>query len=145
MKNVVLCLQNVQFCSSVVSDFLQSHRLQHARLPCPSPTPRAYSDSTSIKLVMPFNHLILWHPLLLLSSIFPSIRVFPKGSVFRIRWPKYCSFSFSISPFNDYSGQIFFRMDWLDLLEVQGVLKSLQHHSSKASILPCSTFYIVQL
>ena len=99
----------------------------------------------SIESVMPSNHLILCLTLLLLPSVFPSIRVFSNESVLAIRWPKYWSFSFSISPFNDYSGQIFFRMDWLDLLEVQGVLKSLQHHSSKASILPCSTFYIVQL
>ena len=90
----------------------------------------------SIKLVMPFNHLILCRPLLLLPSIFPSIRVFSNESILCIRWPKYGSFSFSISPFNEYSGLISFRMDWLDLLAVQGTLKSLlQHHSSKASIL----------
>ena len=90
----------------------------------------------SIESVMPCNHLILWHPLLLLPSIFPSIRVFSSESVFHIRWPKYWSFSFSISPFNEHSGLISFRMDWLDLLAVQGSLKSLlQHHSSKASIL----------
>ena len=95
---------------------------------------------------MPFNHLILCHPLLLLSSIFPSIRVFLNESVLHIRWPKYWSFSFSISPSNEYSGLISFRMDWLDLLAVQGTLKSLlQHHSSKASILLCSAFSIVQL
>ena len=97
----------------------------------------------SIESVMPSNHLVLCHPLLLLPSIFPSIRVF---SVLRIRWPKYWSFSFSISPFNEYSGLIFFRMDWLDLLAVQGILKSLlQHHSSKASILWHSSFFTVQL
>ena len=90
----------------------------------------------SIKSVMPSNHLILCHPLLLLPSIFPSIRVFSKESFLPIRWPKYWSFSFSISPSNEYSGPISFRMDWLDLLAVQGTLKSLlQHHSSKASIL----------
>ena len=100
----------------------------------------------SIRLVMPSNHLILCHPLLLLPSIFPRIRVFSNESVLHIRWPKYWSFSFSISPSNDYSGLISFRMDWLDLLEVQGTLKSLlQHHSSKASILRCSAFFIVQL
>ena len=94
---------------------------------------------------MPSNHLILCCPLLLLSSIFPSIRVFSSESV-RIRWPKYWSFSFNISPSNEHSGLISFRMDWLDLLAVQGTLKSLlQHHSSKASILWCSTFFIVQL
>ena len=95
---------------------------------------------------MPSNHLILYRPLLLLPSIFPSIRVFSNKSVLLIRWPKYWSFSFSISPFNEFSGLISFRIDWLDLLAVQGILKSLlQHHSSKASILQCSAFLIVQL
>ena len=95
---------------------------------------------------MPFNHLILCHLLLLLPSIFPSIRVFSNESALRMRWPKYWSFSFNISPSNEYSGLISFRMDWLDLLEVQGTLKSLlQHHSSKASVLLCSAFFIVQL
>ena len=95
---------------------------------------------------MPFNHLILCCPLLLLPSIFPSIRVFSNESVLHIRWPKYWSFSFNISPSNEYSGLISFRMDWLDLLAVQGTLKSLlQHHSSKASILWCSAFFTVQL
>ena len=99
-----------------------------------------------IELVMPFNYLILCHSLLLPSSFFPSIRVFSKESVFCIRWPKYWSFSFSINLSNEYSGLISFRMDWLDLLAVQGVLKSLlQHHSWKASILLCSVFFIVQL
>ena len=100
----------------------------------------------SIESVMPSNHLILCHPLLLLPSIFPSIRFFAKELVLCIRWPKYWSFSFSISPYNEYSGLISFRMDWLDLLAVQGTLRSLlQHHSSKASILRCSAFFIVQL
>ena len=100
----------------------------------------------SIESVMPSNHLILCCPLLLPPSIFPSIRVFSNQSVLRIRWPKYWSFSFSTSPSNEYSGLISFRMDWLDLLAVQGTLKSLlQHHSSKASILGCSAFFIVQL
>ena len=100
----------------------------------------------SIESVMPSNHLILCPPLLLLPSIFPSIRVFSSESALRIRWPKDWSFSFSISPSNGYSGLISFRMDWLDLLEVQGTLKSLlQHHSSKASILWRSAFFIVQL
>ena len=100
----------------------------------------------SIKLVMPSNHLILCHPLLLPPSIFPSITVFSNESVLHIRWPKYWSFSFSISPFNEYSGLISFRIDWLDFLAVQGTLKSLlQHHSSKASILQHSAFFIVQL
>ena len=101
--------------------------------------------SMSIESVMPSNHLILCCPLLLLSSIFPTIRVFSNESVLHIRWPKYWSFSFSISPSNEYSGLIFFRIDWLDLLAVQGTLKSLQHHSSKASILQCSAFFTVQL
>ena len=100
----------------------------------------------SIVLVMPSNHLILCHPLLLRPSIFPSIRVFSNESALHIRWPKYWSFSFSISPSNEHSGLISFRMDWMDLLAVQGTLKSLlQHHSSKASILWCSAFFIVQL
>ena len=100
----------------------------------------------SIELVMPSNHLILCHTLLLLPSIFPSIRVFSSESVLYIRWPKYWSFSFSISPSSEYSRLISFRMDWLDLLAVQGTLKSLlQHHSSKASIFQGSAFFIVQL
>ena len=100
----------------------------------------------SIELVMPFSHLILCSPLLLLPSIFPSIRVFSNESALHIRWLKYWSFSFNISPFNEHPGLISFRMDWLDLLAVQGTLKSLlQHHSSKASILQHSAFFIVQL
>ena len=100
----------------------------------------------SIDLVMLSNHLILYRPLLLLPSIVPSIRVFSNESVVCIRWPKYWSFSFSISPSNEYSGLISFRMDWLDLLAVQGTLKSLlQHHGSKASILQCSVFFMLQL
>ena len=100
----------------------------------------------STESVMPSNHLILYCPLLLPPSIFPSIRVFSKESVLRIRWPKYWSFGFSLSPSNGYSGLISFRMDWLDLLAVQGTLKSLlQYHSSKASVLLCSAFFIVQL
>ena len=100
----------------------------------------------SIESVMPSNHLILCHPLFLPPSVFPSISVFSNESVLCIRWPKYWSFSFRISPPNEYSGLISFRMDWLDLLAVQGILKShLQHHSSKASILWHSAFFIVQL
>ena len=100
----------------------------------------------SIKLVMPSNHFILCRPLLLLPSIFPSIRVFSNESVLCVRWPKYWSFSFSISSFNEYSGLISFRIDWLDLLAVKGTRKSLlQHHSSKASILQHSAFFMVQL
>src|SRR5574337_1545215 len=100
----------------------------------------------SIESVMPSNHLILYHPLLLLPSIFPSIRVFSNESTLRMRWPKYWSFNFNISPSKEYSGLISFSMDWLDLLAVQGTLKSLlQHHSSKSSILQCSDFFMVQL
>ena len=100
----------------------------------------------SIYLVMPSNHLILCRPFLLLPSIFPSIRVFSNESALHMRWPKYWSFSFSICPSNEHPGLISFRMDWLDLLAIQGTLKSiLQHHSSKTSILQCSAFFIVQL
>ena len=99
----------------------------------------------SIELVIPSNHLILCHPVLLPPSIFPSIRVFSNESALHIRWPKYWNFSFNISPSNEYPGLISFRMDWLDLLAVQGTLKSLHHHSSKVSILRCSAFFTVQL
>ena len=120
---------------------LRPHGLQHARPPCRSSIPRAYSNSP-IALMMPSNHLILSHPLLLLSSN----RVFSKESVLCIRWLKYWRFNFSISPSNEYSGLISFRIDWLDLPEVQETLKSLlQHHSSKTLLLPCSAFFIVQL
>ena len=106
-----------------MSNSLQPHGLQHSWLSCPSQTPRTFSNS--IELVMPSNHLILCHPLLLLPSIIPRKRVFSNESVVSIRWPKYCSFSSNISPSNEYSGLISFRMDWLDLLAVQGTLKSL--------------------
>ena len=107
---------------------------------------RSLPKLMSIELVMPSNHLILCHPLLLPTSIFPSIRAFSDESVLYIRWPKYWSFSFNISPSNECSGLISFRMYWLGLLAVQGTLKSLlQHHSSKTSILQCSVFFIVQL
>ena len=107
---------------------------------------RSLPKLMSIESVMPSNHLILCWPLLLLPSIFPSIKVFSSGTILHIRWPKYWSFSFSISPSNEYSGLISHRMDWLDLLAIQGTLKHLlQHHSSKASILWCSAFFIVQL
>ena len=100
----------------------------------------------SIELVMTSNHLILCRPFLLLPSILPSIRVFSNESALRIRWPKYWNFSFNISPSNEHLGLIFFRIDWFDLLAVQGILKSLlQHHSSKASILQHSAFFVVQL
>ena len=100
----------------------------------------------SIESVMPYNHHILCRALFLLPSIFPSIRVFSSNSILHIRWPKYWSFSFNISPSNEYSGLISFRIDWFALLAVQGTLKSLlQHHSSKPSILQCSAFFIIQL
>ena len=125
-----------------MSDSLSPHGLQCARLPCPSPNSWSPLKLMSIESVMPSNHLILCHPLFLLPSIFPSIRVFSNESVLRIRWPKYWSFSFSISPSNEYSGLISFRIDWFDLFVVQGTLKSLlQHHSSKASILALSLLY----
>ena len=139
----------VQSLSSVMSDSLRPHGLQHARLPCPSPSPRVCSNSCPpqrglIESVIPSNHLILCHPYLLLPSIFPSIRVFSNELALCIRWPKYWSFSFSISPSNEYSGLISFRMDWFDLLAVQGTLKSLlQHHSSKASVPQLSAFFMV--
>ena len=117
------------FSISVMFYSLRLHGLQYARPPCPSPSPGACSNSCP--LVMPFNHLIICYPLLP-PSIFPSIRVFSNKSAVRIRWPKYCSFNVSISPFNEYSGSIAFRIDWLDVLEVQGTLNSLlQYHSSK--------------
>ena len=127
-----------------MSNSLQPHEPQYARLPCPSPKPSP-PKPMSIELVMPSNHLILCRPLLLLPSIPPSIRVFSNESALRIRWPKYWSFSFNISPSHEHPGLISFRMDWLDHLAVQGALKSfVQHQSSKASILLCSAFFIVQ-
>ena len=119
-----LSFSSVKFSHSVVSDSLWPHGLQHARPPCPSPAPTR-SLLMTIELVMPSNHLILCHPLLLLPSIFPNIRVFSNESAFLIRWPKYWSFSFSISLSNEHSGLISFRIDWLDLLAVQGTLKSV--------------------
>ena len=152
-----------------MSDSSRPHELQHARPPCPSPSPgftqthvhrvsdaiqaslsitnsRSLLKLMSIKSVIPSSHLILCHPLLLLHPIPPSITVFSSESTLCMRWPKYWSFSSNISPSNEHSGLISFRMDLLDLLEVQGTFKSLlQHHSSKASILLCSAFLIVQL
>ena len=137
---------SVQLSRSVVSNSLQSHGLQHTRPPLSITNSWSLLKLMSIESVMPSNHLILCHPLLLLPLIFLSIRVLSNESVLRIRWPKYWSFSFSIIPSNEYSGLISFRMDWLDLLAVQGTLKSLlQPHSSKASILRSSAFFIVQL
>ena len=112
----------------------------------PITNPQSLLKPMSIESVMPSNHLILCRPILLLPSIFPSIRVFSNESVLQFRWPKYWSFSFSNSPSNEYSGLISFRMDWFDILAVQGTLKSLlQCHSLKASILQCSAFFMVQL
>ena len=127
-----------------MSNSLRPHESQHVRPPCPSPSPGVHSDS--IESVMPSSHLILGRPLLLLPAISPSIRVFSNESTLRMRWPKYWSFSLSIIPSKEIPGLISFRMDWLDLLAVQGTLKSLlQHHSSKASILWRSAFFTVQL
>ena len=136
---------SVQFSRSVVSD--SATPWTAARQASLSNTSsRSLLKLVSIESVMPSNHLILCRPLLPLPSIFPGIRVFSNESVLRIRWPKYWSFSFNIRPSNEHPGLISFRMDWLDLLAVQGTLKSLlQHHSSKASILRCSAFFIFQL
>ena len=109
---------SVHFSHSVVSDSLRPHGLKHARLPCPSPTPGACSNSCPLSWLMPSNHLMLCHPLLLLPSIFLNIWVFSNESVLHIRWPKYWGFSFNISPSNDYSGLVPFRRDWLDLLVI---------------------------
>ena len=131
------------FRHSAVSDSLLPHARQHIRLLCPSPTSRSLLKLMSIESLMASNHLILCGLLLLLCSIFPSIRVFSNESVLCVGWPKYWSFSFDIIPSNEYSGLISFRMDWLDLLAVQGTLKSIrQHHSSKASILWRSAFFM---
>ena len=133
---------SIQFSRSVVSDSLRPHESQHTRPPCPSPTPGVPQNSC------PFSW---WchstcRPLVHLPSIFPSIKVFSNESALHIRWPKYWSFSFNISPSKEHSGLISFRMDWLDFLAVQGTLKSLlQHYSSKASILRHSAFFTVQL
>ena len=122
-----------QFSHSVVSNSLWPHELQHAKASLSITNTQSLRKLISIESVMPSNHLILCRPLLLLPSIFPSIMVFSNESALHIRWPKYWSFSFSISPSNEYSGPISFRMDWLDLLAVQGTLKNLlQHHSSKS-------------
>ena len=130
MISQITIISSVQFSRSVVSDSLRPHELQHARPPHPSPAPGVYSDSC------PSSHFILCHPLLLLPPIPPSIRVFSNESTLHMRWPKYWSFNFSIIPSKEIPGLISFRMDWSDLLVVQGTLKSLlQHHSSKASIL----------
>ena len=139
------CSAGVQFSPSVVSNSLQLHGLQHARPPLSINNSWSLIKLMSIELMIPSNHHILCHPLLLLPSIFLSIRVFSNESVICIMWPRYWSFCFSIRPSNEYSGLISFRIDWFDLLAVQGTLKSLpQHHSSKASILHCLVFFMVQ-
>ena len=128
-----------------MSNSVQPHELQYNRLPCPSLSPGVCSTS-STELVMPSNHLILCCPLLLLLSIFPSIRIFSNELVLCIRWPKYWRVSFSISHSKEYSELISFKIDWFDLFAVQGTLKSLlQDHSLKALILWCSAFFMVQL
>ena len=129
-----------------MSDSFQPHELQYARPPCPSPTPGVYSNPCPLSQWCHPTISSSVVPILLLPSIFPSIRVFSNESALLIMWPKYWSFSFNISPSNEHPGLISFRMDWFDLLAVQGTVKSLlQHHSSKASILQCSAFFIVQL
>ena len=137
-------LKSVQFSRSVVSDSLRPHELQHTTPPCSWPSPGVHSDSRPSS---PWCHPTIWscHPLLLLPPIPPSIKVISNESTLRMRWPKYWSFSFRIIPSKKIPGLISFRMDWLDLLAVQGTLKSLvQHHSSKASILRHSAFFTVQ-
>ena len=145
LKRKLESLYSVQFSRSVMSD--SATPWTAARQASLSITnSRSPPKPMSIVSVMPFTHLILCQPLLILPSIFPSIRVFSSKSAFRIRWAKYWSFSFSIIPSKEHPGLISFRMDWLDLLAVQGTLKSLlQHHSSKASILQRSAFFMVQL
>ena len=137
---------SVQFSLSVLSDSLQPPWTAAHQASLSITNPQRLLKLMSAESVMLSNHLILCHPLLLLPSLFPSIRVISNESVLHIRWPKYWSLSFSISPFNEHSGLISFRMDWLDILAVQGTLESLlQYHSSKASILWCSTLFVVQL
>ena len=137
---------SVQFSRSVTSYSLRSHESQHARPPCPSPTPRVHPNSCPLSQ---WCHPAISSSVIPFSScpqIPPSIRVFSNESTFRMRWPKYWSFSFSVIPSKEIPGLISFRMEWLDLLAVQGTLKSLlQHHSSKASILRCSAFFTVLL
>ena len=138
---VLVPVQSVSYVQLFVTPWTAAHQASLSFT-----NSRSLLKLMSIESVMPSNHLILCRPLLLLPSIFPSIRVFSNESALRIRWPKNWSFSFNISPTNEYPGLISFRMDWLDLLAVQGTLKSLlQHHSSKASILQCSAFSIIQL
>ena len=134
---------SVQFSRSVVSDSLRPHESQHARPPCSSPSPRS-SLRLSIESVMPSSHLILGRPLLLLPPIPPSTRVFSNDSTLRMRWPKYWSFSFIISSSSEHSGLNSFKTDWFDILAVQETLESLLHQNSKALVLQCSSFLMVQ-
>ena len=139
-----ICCSVVQSLSHVRLFAAPKTAARQAYLACT--VSRSLLKLMAIESVLPSSHLILYHPLLLLPSVFPSIRVFSNESALHIRWPKYWSFSFSISSSNEHLGLISFRMDWLDLLAVQGTLKSLfQHHNSKASVLRCSAFFIVQL
>ena len=135
------CCSFAKSCPTLLTLWTEAHQVS------PSITnSRSLLKLMSIESVMPSNHFILYHPFLFLPSIFPSIRVFSNESALRIRWPKYWSFSFNISPSNEYSGRISFKMGWLDLLAIQGMFKSLlQHHSSKASTLQHSAFFMVQL
>ena len=135
-----MIISSLQLGHSVMPDSSWPHGLQHARLPCPKPTPSAYSNSCPLSW---WHHPTICHPLLLPPSIIPRIRVFSNELVPHIKWPTYWGFSLSISFSNEYSGPISFWMDWLELLAVQGTLKSLfQHHSSKASNLWCSSFFL---
>ena len=141
----IFCFLSFQFSCSVVFDSETPWTAAH-QVSLSIANSQSLLKLMSIKSVMPSNHLILCHPLLLLPSVFPSIRVFSSESVLQIRWPKYWSFSFSISPSNEYSGLLSFRIDWFDLLVVQATLRSLlQHHSSKASILQHSAVFMVKL
>ena len=141
-NHISVQFSSVQFSCSVMSDSFQPHTLQHTRFPCSSPTPGVYPNSCPLSQ---WCHPTI-SPLLLLPSIFPSIRVFSSESALWIWWPKYWSFNFSISPSNEHSGLISFRIHWFGLLAVQGTLKSLlQHHSWKASILWHLVFFIVQV
>ena len=136
ITNSMDTFSSIQFSCSVMSDSLQPHRLQHARLSCLSPTPGTCSNSCS-ESVMPSKHFIFHHPLLLLHLIFPSIRVFSSELTLHIRWPKYRSSSFSTSPFNEYSGLISFSINWFDLFVVQGTLKSLLQTLNKDHLNRC--------
>ena len=139
--SLLIAVQFTQSCLTLCIPWTAAHQTS-----LPITNTCSMPNLMSFESVMPSNHLILCHPLLLPPSIFPRIRVFSSELALHTRWPKYWSFSFTISPANEYSGLISFRMDWLDLLAVQGTLKNLlQHHSSKASILQCSAFFIVQL